>query len=1145
MKLFHRAMLLTICAWLSGFGLGSAAYAQYNRGQISGFVRDQAGAIIPGANLTISSAAIAVSRSVTSGESGYYIVTNLPVGDFEVAAKKPGFKKFVKSGVRLEADARIAVDIELGVGETSETITVQANPAEVEVNSGSVERRLTGEQVRELALSGRNPFMLIGIVPGAIARGGAFLGDFRATSFSLGAFTINGGRKDTNYVTIDGVLNVRQRDNIQVGNILGIDFIEEVKIATSSYSAELGRSSGAQINFVTKRGTKNFHGTLFEFFGNDVLNARPFFTLPASQKPIVRYNNFGWALGGPVYLPKLWNQDRSRAFFFVGQEYRRLQGYNSKVGIVPTALERSGDFSFNLRGPDGIVGTADDGVLRDVSSNLPCTAPAAGKPAERAGCFGGNDPALRNRIPANRISPNGKALVKIFPLPNFALGGLNFLAIERQPTNSREDIYRADYNLRSNMTLSGRYIHDIQSFTSPFDLAGNVFPLFENFRSRSGNNFNLSLTTTLSSRMLNELSLGYFDFREIISLRGDGLKRETYGINFPEIIPGNRLDRIPNVFISPYTAYAGSGNPTAVTTPTYIFRDNLTRVMGQHTLKMGAYLEFGGMNDRTQTNDNGSFRFANASFNTKATNMPLADALLGNYDSYSEAGDPIYTPYRYKQFEAYFQDSWKATRRLTLDTGLRYYIVPPYESAFGNFSVFVPRLWDPTKAPEVTAGGVIVPNTGDIYNGIALPGRGFPDAAKGRFAQAADPSLQRLFRDLPKGFVKTRYNRFAPRLGFAYDLFGNGKTAIRGGYGLFYNRVSIIHAFPFGGQAPFTTAQVTLTNGSVDNPGGGTFTQIPLTALDIRAIDEDFTPPLVSKWNLSLQRELWGSTIIDVGYVGNVGRHLLRARQLNFRTPEQIRETSGQDDRRSLPYRGFSSLLMVETTANSSYNSLQVSVRKRMSRGVALNVAYTLSKELDGANAGEGAGSPPQNPLDPRSERSYAEEDRRHNLVLTVTYELPFFRAQQGVIGRILGGWSTTWVGTFNTGRHFNPALTSVQHQVATRPDLIGNAVLPKSERTLLRYFNTAAFQRPAEYTYGTSARHILVGPGTNNWDFTMTKSVRTWERVHLQFRAEFYNAFNHPWFNGIATTLGRADFGQINSVAGSRTGQASLKVVF
>lgn len=1095
--MFHR---------LSLFLLAALPLLAQSKGTINGDVTDATGAAIPGASVKVRSTAIGLERDTSTNDSGSFTVPNLPRGAYEVSVEAAGFKSLVRSGIDLDTDQAATLKLQLEVGQVSERVEVVANATPVDTANGDVSRLVTGSQLQNYALPGRNPYYMLGILPGIISRYGNFTTDFRATSYSMGALMINGGRKDTNFVTLDGVNNGRTRDLVQVNNILGVDFIEEVKVYTSRYAPEFGRSTGAQINFITRRATQNYHLSAYEFFLSDQFAARRFIL---GDKPRTRYHDYGFTLGGPIYIPGKWNTDKNKLFTFFGLEGRYVAGTNTKTSIVPTPQERAGDFS--------------------ASRTVPID------PETRA-------PFPNNVIPASRISKLGQALQKIYPDPNFGGPGGNYVATRDQPTDNRDIIFRVDYNIKQNWQLMVRGLHGDQNFTSLFDNTGNNIPLFPVYRHRRGNNLSVALNTTINPSTVNEFTAGESDYREDFSLQGNGYQRQTWGVDYPELFAGNNGNRLPGVSLSNLTGVTGSNQPSYARTPTFIFRDNFSKIRGSHTIKTGFYWEQMNMNEVNQANDNGAFSFGNSSANPRNTGVPWANALLGYFDSYSESGPPAQTIYRAYARELYVQDSWRVTKRFTLEYGMRYSLISPWSSKWNNMVAFMQQFWDPAKAPQVAANGSIIPGTGDPYNGLVLPGSGFPDSAKGRVPAASDPAINQLFRGVPRGFNPVRKTNFQPRLSFAWDVFGDGKTAIRAGAGVFNGVTGIAYSgWYLGAKAPLVQSS-TVTNGFADNPGSG----IPNTTrfpIDAGALPADYKIPTVYSYSFGIQRQLPFQTVVDVSYVGNGGRHLSYGRPLNFLTPDQVAAHQGVDIRPFLPYRGLgTNISIVEPSATSEYNSLQLYVKRR-SRDLSYSFAYTLGKNIGYGIEGVAFGI--QDPTNRRPERSELEESRRHYLVVTHTYDPPWFRTQKGPAGRILGGWSLNGVWTWNTGRLYAPTLTSAPRQVANRPNVVGEWYLPPDQRTPLRWFNTAAFARPADYTYGNAGRWVIRGPGAFDFSAFALKEVRVVEKATLQFRIEAFNAFNHPYYTDVNTTLGQSTFGQVGGVSTQRYIQLGLKFMW
>jgi len=568
---------------------GFAVQGQTTSGRISGAVRDKSGAVIANASVTVTNPATNLVRTATTDESGFYTVTNLPVGAYTVSVEQPGFKRALLADNVVAADSRLTVDVTLEPGEVSETVEVSTNVGEsVNTTSGEVARVVDARQVQNLALNGRNYMQLVTLVPGA-----AILDEDQlalTTSLSISQAAINGNRPNYNSLSVDGGFNMDSGSNNSQVNNVGIDFIQEVKIQTSNFSAEYGRNAGASVNIVTRGGGNRYHGSVFEFIRNDKLDARNYYS-PKIAK--LRFNNFGWNFNGPIKKDKF--------FFFVGQEYKYIRQDSAPVNrSLPTRAERLGDFSFRLRGADGIVGTADDGVLRDpTKAASTCTAQVLNTdgtvktPANRAGCFPGN------LIPSTLLTTDGKAIASVFSaMEKLAVAyadsptANNTIFQQPNPFNYREDNVRLDYRFNEKHSIYGRYLHDHYDLIDPYGtFITSQLPTIPTNRRRPGYSVQISETWLVSPKLINEAKINATWNGQRIPPVGEFWKRGTYGFTYSQLFSGGRFDNgIPNTSFNGGAAYSGFSGPSAsLLSPTADIAgsDNLTILHGKHSFKTG------------------------------------------------------------------------------------------------------------------------------------------------------------------------------------------------------------------------------------------------------------------------------------------------------------------------------------------------------------------------------------------------------------------------------------------------------------------------------------------------------------------------------------------------------------------------------
>ena len=907
-----------------------------------------------------------------------------------------------------------------------------------------------------------------------------------------------------------------------------MDSTQEVQILTAAYAAEYGRTSGAQIRILTRSGTKDFHGALFEYVRNDVFNANTWtrnHTNGQAYVPPFRYNQYGYNIGGPFYIPGKFNKDRNRFFWYWGQEWVKYRFTDTATWTVPTALMRQGNFSELLTtGPQNILGKV-------VNINDPLT----------------GSPFPGNIIPSNRLSQNGTGILKAYPEANLAIGNFigtsNFYTTALHPQDQRKDTLSADMNLTDNQRIQFRRMNYTFFEYQPLDGTPTRTPkYFDRPNQTNSVNYVWTISPTLVMEALATVSL---DNVYIPVDTANFFDRTKAGINYPYIFPNGKLipTRIPTANITSINGLNGGPYPSHSTGPIYTLSDSLTWVKGSHTLKFGFYYEKSGENDNDEinvsacptctNNQNGQFSFTDTRSGQPSTGNAIANAALGLFDSYSELGQRAYTIFRGSSYEPFVQDSWKISQRLTLNIGARYTVIVPYKALWGNMIVFDPKLYDPAKAVKIDpVTGAVVAGSGDRYNGMVIPGGKWPDSAKGRVPEATDPAFDYLFRGgtYPDQYSKIQWGQIQPRVGFAYQW--NDRTVIRAGGGRFFTRLGVSDSVFLGGNPPFQpTANVSF--GNADNPGGTVANSLPLT---VTAQSREFKNPEAWNWNFTVERDIFLKSVVSVGYVGRRGLHQQRESNINQPDPGIVAAYPTVKIDALRPYQGYNSIRVTDNVANSTYESLQVAWNRRFSQGIMFGVAYTLSKSMDdGSN---------QRDIIPDSYYAHnlwgpSDFDTRHVFIANFMYQLPFFK-NNNMTGKLLGGWQVSGimqaqsgiprsvlVNTDYTGVGQDGSMTDAGQYwvydgsgIDYTHKMAYNSANPAADSNY--WFNpynadgTLKFKQPTKGTFNhqDGIRDLIYRPGFNNWNLGLFKSFAITETVGFQFRAQAYNAFNHPNWN-------------------------------
>ncbi len=1132
-KTATRWRLALTCA-LGMFLAAAPAYAQFDRGQISGVVKDQTGAIVPGATVTATRQQTAATQTTVTDASGYYTFPNLLPGRYNISAELQGFKTAVREGVQLDATGSLTIDFSLSAGAVSEQVTVTAEQTLLQTDV-ALRKTVESKDIEQLSFSGRNPIGVAGLKPGVI--GGSF-NNYGFSDLGNGGFNINGSRSDENNITVDGATAIRTRSSGAIVGIQNVDAIQEVQVLTGDYMPEYGRASGGQIRMVTKSGSNRFSGSGSYYLRDDKLQANTWgrnrSTDPSqnSGPAPFNYKQYAYSIGGPVPFGML----KDRLFFFAAQEWVNFFQVQTNTATVPTAKMRTGDFSELLDPSNGFFSGA-----RIIIN------PATGQP------FPGNI------IPAGQLSPNGLAMLNAYPLPTpgFRQGTSNTIISSDNPQDQRKDNIRLDYRLNDKNQFSYRY--GKYSWTA-IDAFRGTFPYARTDWDRPNTTQTASWTSTITSKLINEFSFTKsLDEVFINVFRGTDLfQRSKYGINYPYLFPQNKEieDKIPTISISNFSTIDGGPYPSSSRGPIYTFNNATTYLKGRHTFKAGIVVEYSGEDDFDQinvnqvaggtNNQNGAMTFTNAAAGANSSGLAVANAAMGLFTNYAEIGQRALTKWRSLATDLFVQDSWRPTNNLTVEGGVRWALWPPWYSLTNNIATFNPSYYDAANQ------AVIDPKTGRIlsgprYNGIILPGDGFPSSASD-LAVYNDPAVNALFVGAPRGFAETHYNVFEPRLGAAYSV--DPKTIVKASAGVFHNRATLNDSMLLGGNPPFQP-MVVVDNGIADDPGGaGGASSLPLS---MTAIDPVFKHPTAYMWSVGVQREIPLSFIMDVTYVGRRGLYLQRERDINQMLPGTIQANPGVNPAALRPFKGYGTIRMSENAGYSKYNSLQISAERRYKNGFKFSAAYTLGHSEDNASNKRDVMF---NAYDDTGYWGNSSFDRRHVFNFSYIYDLPFYPEQQGVIGRILGGWQISGSTFMRSG---TPLWVTEGADIAGTGDTFGNPWNlngdPKANANEKfsagssdqnYWFDPTVYSRPAAGTFGNGPRDNIYNPGQYQWDVAFFKNVAIQGTKTVQFRAEIFNFPNHANWNGADSNPTSSTFGRVTSKDNSRRDvQLSLRFLF
>ena len=1142
------AFLLLACL----AGCPAILFAQGLTGEISGRVQDPSEKVVQNAELALINPATGLRRVAKTNADGEFFFAEVLPGSFDLNVESPGFKRFEETGVAVSPGQRLVLGtISLSLGQVSETVTVGSVSAPIETESATRSGVVDSSQMQELSLKGRDYLGTLKLIPGVFDLASPTR-EAPGNRAIIGLY-VNGNRQGTLNLNLDGISTLTLGGGTGPFLEASIDAVQEVELLQTNYQAEYGRSVGGTINTVTKSGTRDFHGGAYYYFRNEDLNANDYFAnsqgLPRSP---YRYNNPGYFIGGPVLIPGTsFNKARDRLFFFYSQDILvRTVPSSVSYQTFPTGLERQGNFSQSV----------DQNGLQIVVTD----------PTTHA-------PFPSNMIPVSRIDPTGQALLNIFPLPGTVNAGHTynsaFQASIQEPHT--DQILRIDGKISSKTSYYIRGVKDTQANKGGFGfvLASPAWPQLPVDYEIPAQGIAGTLIHTFSPTQVNVVTFGVNRGAQTqVPLNQSGLaanSRSDLKLNLPQFYPqSNPYDLIPNA------TFGGIPNAPALNIDArfpyfgrnnvWDYTDNYSLALGAHRIKLGAFFEHSAVNEANGTAFNGTFAFDRDPNNPLDTGYAFANALIGSVDSYTEAnGHPGGHVHDYR-VEWYGQDSWRVSRRVTIEAGLRFYWLRPSVNAFGPLAIFNPSQYNSSQQPPLIQP-YLDPLTGVREGRDPVTGQILPAVKIGSFSSAAGTPFQGMQVIPPGGNVlKAPPIQLAPRFGIAWDVFGTGRTAVRSGFGIYYDRFPDDQIAQLAASPPLVitpSANYTTISSLLSTP-------LSLSPNNVFGIDGNWKPLSVYNWSFGIQQSLGFGTVLDVAYVGNVERHGMQIRDLNANPYGTDFLATSIDPtlpgNKPLPpnflrpYPGFGSIQYMEFAANSNYNSLQTQLRRRFASNLSFSLAYTWSKVLDDVDTW----TSPVNPVGNYNSRDYgpAAFDRRQNLSLSWVYTLPGLSKhwRNAVSRQALDGWEVSGIASFISGSPTTINYSFVNAVditgasgvgIDSRVDLSCNPNLGFGNTSFYHAFNTSCIHPPtlAELGLGNASKYPFVGPGTENFDISLFKTfaLGASEVRRLQFRLEAYNALNHPQFTTVDNNARFNAAGQqVSTTLGDYTGAAPSRRV-
>ena len=1165
----YRFLLLPLMFVLACVG----ALAQANS-NVTGIITDQSGAVVAGAKITLTDPSTGVTKTTTSSDTGLYEIAGLNAANYNLTVTAKGFQTFVQNGIVVNVSMTFRVDPKLTVGAESTTVTVQADALTVQSDSNVVSTLINEQQITELATNGRN---IVALATLGLGVSGNLPDSNTPTSVgSSFAISFNGLNQAHNIWLIDGGEAYDRGSGGKSSMMPSQDALGEFQVMASNYPPDYGISSGGTISMSIKRGTQAFHGELFEFDRNDAIQAHNYFDAPGAKKPELRLNIFGGNLGGPVFIPHVYNESKQKTFFFYNEEWRKIVQGSAPAGIhaIPDSnfITSAQDFTY-------VAPAFNSGHQIVVPNPAPGTALATAIAAD--GLTPG-DPFPGNLVKGNLLDPASMAFMGVGAIPKANVAGDLLSVSSKQPTNVREDLFRIDHNINDKWQLFGHYIGDSVGQTYATSIwSGDSYPTVgSNFSNPSWSSV-IKLTGSLTPNVLLEAAFNFNGNKINIQPSGPAYVQPSGWTGVAaSFFPGNDpTKRLPSVNLGSYgTAFDPWSQPWKNAAMDYAEVFGLSVTHGKHAMKFGGGYNRYIKNQQLFGNDNGYFNFSDNWNNGAPTTANLTgdsyiDFLMGLSTSYSQLQVQDIRHYVNQTVSAYLEDNWHLNPRLSLQYGIRYDALPHAWERNNHLASFDPRQYQAGLAPTIdpSTGAFCIAVTAtcanvsaglQTYNGAQFYLNGVTIAGQ---------------NGTPRGMTKNYYNTYMPRVGFSYDLTGNGKTILRGGFGTFFERMQGNDVYNIAAAAPFSNTP-SLSNVTFSNPFASWQTgaalsqsQLPVVPQGMTSIDPRYPAPGVAQYSLGVQHEIAPSLVLMTQYVGNIAWHQNVEFPINpfpLSTSMSVRKLDGQgkltgaQQTLARTFAGFNGISEETNIATGTYNSFQAGLRQQNRHGLTFEIDYTYAHEIDD-QVGSSDLNPSTNPFSLAYDKGSGSLDRRHILNMNYVYQIPLYAHSTGLTHSILGGWEISgtvisesglpWAGN-NAPSDGGSDTVGLGGNYTIRPNFTGSVKYPKTRdaNSVYQWVSGTGFSQPIaawnggpNLGFGNAGRDIVAGPGRTNFSTNLYKSFAFTERARFEFRAESFNTFNHTQFNNFHNNITGSDFGEVSGVQDPRTFELAGKLIF